>query len=87
MESNHEVYAMLKGKDLILHGVAAVKFFTQFSPWSSSLLNVFLPLTNRFEFLDMVVMHEVFLWEQEKNEANGQEKEQCRSTRCGSQKG
>ncbi|CAF2053683.1 unnamed protein product [Brassica oleracea var. botrytis] len=38
MESNHEVYAMLK---------AAVKFFTQFSPWSSSLLNVFLPLTNR----------------------------------------
>ncbi|KAG2250166.1 hypothetical protein Bca52824_080302 [Brassica carinata] len=79
MESNHEVYAM--------HGVAAVKFFTQFSPWSSSLLNVFLPLTNRFEFLDMVVMHEVLLWEQEKNEANGQEKEQCRSTRCGSQKG
>ncbi|KAF2607417.1 hypothetical protein F2Q68_00042983 [Brassica cretica] len=74
MESNHEVYAMLK---------AAVKFLTQFSPWSSSLLNVFLPLTNRFEFLDMVVMHEVLLWEQEKNEANGQEKEQCRSTRCG----
>ncbi|CAN6871209.1 unnamed protein product [Brassica oleracea var. botrytis] len=37
MESNHEVYPMLK---------AAVKFFTQFSPWSSSLLNVFLPLTN-----------------------------------------
>ncbi|KAH0878491.1 hypothetical protein HID58_065885, partial [Brassica napus] len=33
MESNNEVYAM--------HGVAAANFFTQFSPWSSSLLNVF----------------------------------------------
>ncbi|CAN7126520.1 unnamed protein product [Brassica rapa subsp. narinosa] len=41
MESNNKVYAMLKGKDLILHGVAAANFFTQFSPWSSSLLNVF----------------------------------------------
>ncbi|CAN7111597.1 unnamed protein product [Brassica rapa subsp. narinosa] len=41
MESNNEVYAMLKGKDLILHGVAAANFFTQFSPWSSYLLNVF----------------------------------------------
>ncbi|KAG2328100.1 hypothetical protein Bca52824_010828 [Brassica carinata] len=53
MKSNHEVYAILKGKDLI-----------------------------QFESLDMVVIHEVLLWEQENNESNGQEKEQCRSTRC-----